>query len=140
MDRRRFNPSAEGLEGRALLSLFGGSGAKAAQANLQNIPTTFKQKELRIAHLPFFLEQEYPGRFLPEDTIKKLQADLTSVIASLHDPNLALRFADRIGLLTGAGMLDLVAAARLETGHLARLYGLAYAEGRVGSQRFMAPE
>jgi hypothetical protein len=98
MDRRRFNPSAEGLEGRELLSLFGGSTAKATQASLQNIPTTFKQKELRIAHLPFFLEQEYPNRFLPEDTIKQLQADLTSVIASLHAPPAPVANAFNSGL------------------------------------------
>jgi iron complex transport system ATP-binding protein len=63
-----------------------------------------------------------------------------AVIASLHEPNLALRFADRVGLLTGDGAMDLVDTAELEPGHLAKLYGLSYAESRVGAQRIMAPD
>jgi iron complex transport system ATP-binding protein len=63
-----------------------------------------------------------------------------AVIASLHEPNLALRFADRVGLLTGDGAVDLVDTPALEPAHLGRLYGLHYAESRVGSQRFMAPD
>jgi iron complex transport system ATP-binding protein len=54
------------------------------------------------------------------------------VIASLHDPNLALRFADRAWLLSGTG--------RVGTDDLARLYGLNYSEVRVGGRRFMAPD
>jgi iron complex transport system ATP-binding protein len=63
-----------------------------------------------------------------------------AVIASLHDPNLALRFADRACLLSGSGDAPLVDCAALHTGHLERLYGLRYAETRLGSQRFMAPD
>ena len=41
-----------------------------------------------------------------------------SVIASLHDPNLALRFADRIWLLSGTGDVTNVAAEELAAAHL----------------------
>lgn len=63
-----------------------------------------------------------------------------AVVASLHDPNLALRFADRLWLLSGAGVVTNVAADDLGTTHLAQLYGVEYAETRVGKHRFMTPE
>jgi iron complex transport system ATP-binding protein len=62
-----------------------------------------------------------------------------AVVASLHDPNLALRFADRIALLSGDGALLLIATDALDVGHLGRLYGLPYVESRVGAQRVMMP-
>jgi iron complex transport system ATP-binding protein len=62
-----------------------------------------------------------------------------AVLASLHDPNLALRFADRAWLLTGTGPVENVDCAALGPGHLERLYGLGYAEGHIGGQRLMAP-
>jgi iron complex transport system ATP-binding protein len=62
-----------------------------------------------------------------------------AVLASLHDPNLALRFADRAWLLTGQGPVEVVECAELEPPHLARLYGIEYAAGQVGGQRVMAP-
>jgi iron complex transport system ATP-binding protein len=63
-----------------------------------------------------------------------------AVIASLHEPNLALRYADRACLLSGQGGIELIDCAALDAGHLGRLYGLRYAEARVGAQRFMAPD
>jgi iron complex transport system ATP-binding protein len=62
-----------------------------------------------------------------------------AVVASLHEPNLALRFADRVALVSGAGNVRMVATADLQTGHLSELYGLDYAESRVGAYRVMAP-
>jgi len=62
-----------------------------------------------------------------------------AVIASLHEPNLALRFADRLWLLSGTGNVTAVSAAELEAGHLARLYGIDYVETRIGDLRFMVP-
>jgi iron complex transport system ATP-binding protein len=62
-----------------------------------------------------------------------------AVIASLHEPNLALRFADRVWLLSGAGAVTALSTDELQTGHLASLYGIDYAETRLGEQRFMAP-
>ena len=90
MDRRRFVPSPDGLEGRALMSLFGGS-ASSAKKNLnitiQNLPENFQQKTLRIEHLPFYLEQTSPGRPLPQAALKQLQADLTEIAGNLHAPS-----------------------------------------------------
>jgi iron complex transport system ATP-binding protein len=63
-----------------------------------------------------------------------------AVIASLHEPNLALRYADRACLLSGRGDAVIIECAALDTGHVGRLYGLQYAETRIGAQRFMAPD
>ena len=63
-----------------------------------------------------------------------------AVVASLHDPNLALRYADRACLLSGNGSATLVDCDALDTGHLGRLYGLKYGETRMGAHRLMAPD
>jgi iron complex transport system ATP-binding protein len=60
------------------------------------------------------------------------------VIASLHDPNLALRFADRALLLSGAGAADLVPIAQLDAARLGALYGVSFVEARIGAQRIVA--
>lgn len=86
MDRRRFVPSPEGLEGRAMLSVFGASNTAQVTA-AQEVPVTFHQKETRIEHLPFYMKQLDPNRFLPEATIRKLQDDLLSIAGRLHRPN-----------------------------------------------------
>jgi hypothetical protein len=87
-ERRRFVPSTEGLEGRALMaSLFGvSSPATSLTTTIDTLPENFKQKELRIAHLPFFLNTLQPGRFLPATTITSIQADLQSILGRLHAP------------------------------------------------------
>src|SRR4051794_3845061 len=88
MDRRRFVPSADGLEGRALMSLFGGATPKSNQnTSVQELPDNFEKKALRIEHLPYYLEQTQAGRFLPSDAIKQLQADLTEIAGNLHAPS-----------------------------------------------------
>jgi ABC-type hemin transport system ATPase subunit len=72
--------------------------------------------------------------------MRELARQGAGVVASLHDPNLALRFADRIGLLPGDGSMELVAAAELTPTHLEKLYGLRYGETRLGAHRLMAPD
>ena len=76
MDRRRFVPSPEGLENRALLTsgLFGSAPSNGNPS--ADVPATFRIKEQRIERLPHFLELIRSGRYLPPDTIKQLQADL----------------------------------------------------------------
>jgi iron complex transport system ATP-binding protein len=74
------------------------------------------------------------------ERLRALTHEGAVVIASLHDPNLALRFADRAWLLSGTGRVDVVGCDTLGTDDLARLYGLKYSEVRVGGQRFMAPD
>jgi hypothetical protein len=89
MDRRRFVPTSEGLETRALLAsttpnltnIFGFQ----VSTNL-NIPITFQQKELRVEHLPFYLSKIRPGRFLPKAEMQAIQGDLFQFIAKLHKP------------------------------------------------------
>ena len=70
---------------------------------------------------------------------RRLARGGAAVLASLHDPNLALRFADRAWLLAGTGHVEIVESTVLGPTHLGRLYGLEYAEGYIGDQRFMAP-
>src|SRR3954471_3694802 len=68
MDSRRFVPSTEGLEGRALLtSLFGSASSNPNPS--EDIPMTFVLKEARIEKLPHYMQQFRSGRFLPPDTI-----------------------------------------------------------------------
>lgn len=87
MDRRRFVPSADGLEGRALMSLFGGSTPKSnLNTTIQDLPENFQQKALRIEHLPYYLEQTQPGRPLPADALKQLQVHMTAIAGNLHAP------------------------------------------------------
>jgi iron complex transport system ATP-binding protein len=73
------------------------------------------------------------------DRLRVLARGGAAVVASLHDPNLALRFANRVALLSGDGTADLIECESLDTGRLGALYGLPYAEALVGGQRFMAP-
>ena len=63
-----------------------------------------------------------------------------AVVASLHEPNLALRFAQRVCLLAGDGAATTLDCAALDVTHLKNLYGIGYLEMRAGNQRFMAPE
>jgi Bacterial Ig-like domain len=85
MDRRRFVPSTEGLEGRALLtSLFGSSTSQ--NDPIDTVPMTFKLKAARVDKLPGYMEQFRSGRFLPADTIAHLKDDLIAVAAKLHAP------------------------------------------------------
>jgi hypothetical protein len=86
MDRRRFVPSAEGLEVRTLMatnlnSLFG----LQVNSNL-NIPITYQQRELRIKRLPYYLEQIRPGRYLPKPEIKQIQDSLFGMLEVIHRP------------------------------------------------------
>jgi hypothetical protein len=86
MDPRRFVPSTEGLEGRALLtSIFGTSTSTVTVPD--EVPATFALKEIRIERLPGHLEQIRPGRFLPPAAIAQLQTDLLAIAAKLHAPN-----------------------------------------------------
>ena len=73
MDRRRFVPSPETLEGRTLQTNINTLFGIQLSTNL-NIPITFQQKSLRIQRLPFYLDQIAPhGRFLPKAEIQQIQ-------------------------------------------------------------------
>jgi hypothetical protein len=87
MDRRRFVPSSEGLEGRALMATTSLNTLFGLQVNTNlNVPITLQQKELRIEHLPYFLGQISPGRFLPKTEIQEIQSNLFGIIDSINKP------------------------------------------------------
>jgi iron complex transport system ATP-binding protein len=72
------------------------------------------------------------------DHLNRLARDGATVIASLHDPNLALRFAHRALLLSGDGAATLLPIAELDAARLGALYGVEFVEARVGAQRIVA--
>jgi iron complex transport system ATP-binding protein len=72
------------------------------------------------------------------ERLKELARAGATVIASLHDPNLALRFADRALLLRGDGGAEVLAVAQLDAARLGALYGVSFVEARVGAQRIVA--
>ena len=123
----------ESLAERGLGTLSGGEQRRAAIARLLVQAPSIYLLDEPTNHLD-------PAQQLGVlDNLRQLTRAGAAVIASLHEPNLALRYADRACLLSGKGVAELVDCAALGTGHLGRLYGLDYAETRLGSQRFMAP-
>ncbi|MEO8064658.1 MAG: ABC transporter ATP-binding protein [Pseudomonadota bacterium] len=74
------------------------------------------------------------------EQLRALTRTGAAVIASLHEPNLALRFADRVCLLASDGAAQVIACAALDAAQLKRLYGLNYLQAQVGAQRFVTPE
>ncbi len=98
MDRRRFVPSSEGLEGRQLLS------TSTAATSLVNpygtttpanvrldgstpAPQTIESKLHRIQGLPFFLGQLNRDGAIPQPTVLNIQKDLNTLVAQLHPGN-----------------------------------------------------
>jgi hypothetical protein len=87
MDRRRFVPSTEGLEGRTLLATVNVNTLFGLQVNTNlNVPITYEQKTLRIEHLPFYLEKISPGRFLPKPEMQQIQTALFEIVDGIRKP------------------------------------------------------
>lgn len=72
------------------------------------------------------------------ERLKSLARAGATVIASLHDPNLALRFADRACLLSGNGAAQLMPIEELDAARLGALFGVSFAETTIGTQRVVA--
>ena len=123
----------EALSQRELGTLSGGEQRRAAIARLLVQAPSIYLLDEPTNHLD-------PAQQLKIlDRLRLLTRSGSAVIASLHDPNLALRYADRACLLSGAGNAALIDCAALEASHLSQLYGLRYLEARVGAHRVMAP-
>ena len=121
------------LAARELGTLSGGEQRRAAIARLLVQAPTIYLLDEPTNHLD-------PAQQLAVlERLRALTRAGAAVVASLHDPNLALRYADRVCLLAGDGGVETVACEALESRHLERLYGLDYAEAHIGGQRFMAP-
>ncbi len=88
MDRRRFIPSREGLEGRTLLASTNLNTLFGLQINSNlNIPITWQQKSLRIERLPYYLDKIAPnGRFLPKTEIQQIKDSLFEMVDAIHRP------------------------------------------------------
>jgi len=121
------------LGGRELATLSGGEQRRAAIARLLVQAPAIYLLDEPTNHLD-------PAQQLGVlDHLRGLARAGAAVIASLHDPNLALRYADRHWLMSGSGAVQVVANEALEPRHLADLYGVGYTEHRAGNLRFMAP-
>jgi iron complex transport system ATP-binding protein len=123
----------ESLAERELATLSGGEQRRAAIARL-------------LVQAPSICLLDEPSNHLDPsqqiailDRLRALTRAGAAVIASLHDPNLALRFADRVCLLDGSGAVEQLARDQLDAARLSRLYGVEFAEGRVGGQRVVSP-
>jgi iron complex transport system ATP-binding protein len=120
------------LAGRELATLSGGEQRRAAIARLLVQAPSIYLLDEPTNHLD-------PAQQLAIlEHLKTLARGGAMVIASLHDPNLALRFADRCCLLSGDGAAALIGTAELDAARLGALYGVNFAEARVGAQRIVA--
>jgi hypothetical protein len=81
MDRRRFAPKAENLEGRQLLSFFGNTN----KFNPYNTTAYAVEivRSMRIDRLPGYLESVQPGRVASRDVVTSLQNDLHAIETQL---------------------------------------------------------
>lgn len=123
-----------GFADRPLHSLSGGEQRRAALASLlTQAPALFLLDE-PTNHLD-------PGQQVGVLALfDELCSGGAAVIATLHDPTLAARFADRVLLLRGDGGYRLGAAADLLTGdELSALYGAPIAEVTGAGRRGFMP-
>jgi iron complex transport system ATP-binding protein len=120
-----------GLAGREVATLSGGEQRRAAIARLLVQAPSIYLLDEPTNHLDPAQQLSILERF------RELARAGAAVIASLHDPNLALRFADRVCLLSGKGAAESLDCAALDVQRLGRLYGVPFAEGNIGGRRMI---
>ena len=132
VDAALSNVGLAALAARELATLSGGEQRRAAIARLLVQSPSIYLLDEPTNHLD-------PAQQLGIlEHLKALTRTGATVVASLHDPNLALRFADRACLLAGDGSAALIPIAELDAARLGALYGVPFVEARVGAQRIVA--
>lgn len=88
MDRRRFIPGSENMEGRMMLSTATAAAPVAEVASTTEeagaMPYTIEQKQDRIDRVPRLLRSYSPNRELPRDMVEGIQEGLEGVVSDLH--------------------------------------------------------
>jgi iron complex transport system ATP-binding protein len=117
------------LTRRDLATLSGGEQRRAAIARLLVQSPSLYLLDEPTNHLD-------PGQQLAVlERLRALARGGNAVLASLHDPNLALRFATHVCLLSGTGAAEVIECASLDVARLERLYGIPFTEARIGAHR-----
>ncbi|MBC8024588.1 MAG: ABC transporter ATP-binding protein, partial [Steroidobacteraceae bacterium] len=117
------------LSRRDLATLSGGEQRRAAIARLLVQSPSLYLLDEPTNHLD-------PGQQLAVlERLRTLTRGHAAVLASLHDPNLALRFATHVCLLYGTGPAEVVECASLDASRLGKLYGIPFTEARIGAHR-----
>lgn len=83
MDRRRFVPRSEDLEGRRLLSTTHVEVQGVTAAETSSLPTRIQ----RIERLPVFLAAIQQGRVLPSEITGAIQQNLYALVGTMQRPN-----------------------------------------------------
>ena len=119
----------DALASRELATLSGGEQRRAAIARLLVQAPSLYLLDEPTNHLD-------PGQQLTIlERLRALARGGSAVLASLHDPNLALRFATHVCLLSGSGAVEVIDCAALDVARLERLYGIPFTEARIGAHR-----
>ncbi len=91
MERRRFIPRSENMEGRMMLSTATAAlpaGAATLTAEVAgNTPYTIQQKQDRIDRVPRLLRSFSPNRALPKEMVEGIQQGLEGVVSKLDPAN-----------------------------------------------------
>jgi hypothetical protein len=92
MKRRRYTPSAEGLEPRELLAsaIFNPKNPFGSFDPTPVLPNTLEEKAQRIERLPFYMQQFQEGRVIPPNVMTNIQNDLRGIVTKLTPPSSAL--------------------------------------------------